>query len=63
MFTEDKITEIYCIADDFLKLFNNSPLLKLFVIRYSGRLVSSNINEFFDKFCILYRKKHKLTKI
>lgn len=23
MFTEDKITEIYCIADDFLKLFND----------------------------------------
>ena len=22
MFTEDKITEIYCIADDFFKLFN-----------------------------------------
>ena len=23
MFTEDKITEIYCIADDFFKLFND----------------------------------------
>ena len=51
MFTEDKITEIYCIADDFLKLFNDQMKKHAITARNNSgkRKISQRINDARDR--------------